>query len=92
VARVLSIASLIVPPYFKKCGNCHGTNVTISLACDVYCNVCRLKLAIQKLGFLCGSIATNNELVLLIIKGKWLEAIVHMIKFGFLDLSHPKQV
>jgi hypothetical protein len=89
---VLSIASPIVPPFYKKCGNCHVTNVTISLAGDVYCNVCRLKSTIQKLGFLCGSIATNDELVLLIIKGKWLEAIVHMIEFEFLDLFHLKQV
>jgi hypothetical protein len=30
--------------------------------------------------------------VLLTIEGKWLEAIVHMKEFEFLDLSHPKQV
>jgi hypothetical protein len=30
--------------------------------------------------------------MLLIIEGKWLEAIVHMTKFEFLDLPHPKQV
>ncbi len=32
------------------------------------------------------------KLVLLTIEGKWLEAIVHMKEFEFLDLSHPKQV
>jgi hypothetical protein len=30
--------------------------------------------------------------MLLIIEGKWLEVIVHMTKFEFLDLFHPKQV
>jgi hypothetical protein len=30
--------------------------------------------------------------VLLTIEGKWLEAIVHMTEFEFLDLPHPKQV
>ncbi len=46
----------------------------------------------QQLGFLCGSIATNDEHVLLTIEGKWLEAIMHMTKFEFLYLNHPKQV
>jgi hypothetical protein len=30
--------------------------------------------------------------ILLTIKGKWLEAIVHMIEFEFLNLAHLKQV
>jgi hypothetical protein len=46
----------------------------------------------KKLSFLRGSIATNVELVLLTIEGKWFEAIVHMTKFEFLDLPHPKQI
>jgi hypothetical protein len=33
---------------------------------------------VQKLGFLCGSIVTNDEHVLLTIESKWLEVIVHM--------------
>ncbi len=41
-------------------------------------NICRLKSTVQKLCFLCGSIATNDELVLLTIEGEWLEAIVLM--------------
>jgi hypothetical protein len=40
---------------------------------------------LQKLGLFCGSIATNDEHVLLIIEGKWLATIVHMIEFKFLD-------
>ncbi len=32
------------------------------------------------------------NLVLLTIKCKWLEAIVHVTQFEFLDLLHPKQV
>ncbi len=47
---------------------------------------------IQKSRFFCDSIATNDELVLLTIEGKWLEAIVAMRKFEFLDLFRPKQV
>ncbi len=47
---------------------------------------------VQKVGFLCGSIVTNDEHVLLTIEGKWLETIVHMTKLEFLDLPHPKQV
>ncbi len=47
---------------------------------------------VQKLGFLCGSITTNDELVLLTIKGKWLEVIMHVTKSEFLDFLHSKQV
>ncbi len=47
---------------------------------------------IQKSGFLHGSIATNDELVLLTIEGKWLEAIMHMTASKFLDLLCPKQI
>jgi hypothetical protein len=47
---------------------------------------------VQKLGFFCDSITINDEHVLLINEGKWLEAIVHMIEFEFLDLPRPKQV
>jgi hypothetical protein len=47
---------------------------------------------IQKLGFLRGSIATNDEHVLLPIEGEWLEAIMHMTKSKFLDLLCPKQI
>jgi hypothetical protein len=55
----------------------------------VHCNACCPKSMVQKLSFLHGSIATNDELVLLTIEGKWFEAIVHMTKSKFLDLPHP---
>jgi hypothetical protein len=45
---------------------------------------------VQKLNFLHGSIATNDEPMLLTIDDKWFEIIVHMIKSEFLDLPHPK--
>jgi len=51
-----------MPPFQKVCGNCHVGGI--------YYNVCHLKSTIQKLSFLHGSIATNDELVLLIIEGK----------------------
>jgi hypothetical protein len=58
---------------------------------SVYYNACS-KSTIQKLNFLHGSIAINDELVLLIIEGKWLEVIVYLTKSKFLDLPHPKQI
>jgi len=85
VIEVLSIFSLVVLPFQKVCENCHVTNVTISLVGGVYCNTRRSKSIVQKLGFLRGSIATNDEPMLLVIKGKWLETIVHMTKSEFLD-------
>jgi hypothetical protein len=89
---MLSIVSPTTLPFQKICGNCHVANVIIFPTSSVYCNACRSKSTIQKLSFLCGSIATNDEHMLLIIKGKWLEAIVHVIKSEFLDLPCPKQV
>jgi hypothetical protein len=50
------------------------------------------KINDSKIKFLCGSIVTNVELVLLTIEGKWIEAIVHMMEYELLDLPHPKQV
>jgi hypothetical protein len=42
--------------------------------------------------FFCGTISMNDKQVLQTIKGKWLETIVHITKFAFLNLSHFKQV
>jgi hypothetical protein len=58
----------------------------------VHCNAYHSKSMILKLGFLVGSITTNDEPVLLTIEGKWLETIMHMIKFEFLNLHYPKQI
>jgi hypothetical protein len=92
VIRNLSIISPIVPPFQKKCGSCHVLDVIISPMGGVYCNDCCSKSVVQKLGFLPGSIITNDEPMLLTIENKWFEAIVHMIEFEFLDLLHPKQI
>ncbi len=59
---------------------------------DVHCNTCHSKSMVQKLGFLRGSIITNDEPLLLTIEGKWLQAIVHIIESEFLDLPCTKQV
>jgi hypothetical protein len=75
---MLSIANLHTPPFQKVCGNCHVVDVTISPTCGVYCNACHSKSMVQKIDFLRGSITTNDELVLLIMEGKWFEVIVHM--------------
>ncbi len=90
VTGVLSIDSPIVPPFQKVCENCHVVDVIISPTSDVHCNACHSKSIVQKLDFLCGSIAFNDEHVLLTIEGKWLEVFLHMIEFKFLDLPHPK--
>jgi hypothetical protein len=90
VIGVLSIDSPIAPPFQKVCENCHVANVIIFSTSDVHCNACHSKSIVKKLGFFHGSIAINDELVLLTIEGKWLEAIVHIIEFKFLDLPHPK--
>ncbi len=89
---MLFIASSVAPPFQKSmwklsCSKCHHSPIG-----GVYYNTYCLKSTIQKLGFLCGSIATNDELVLLTIEGKWLKAIMHMTKLEFIDLLHPKQV
>jgi hypothetical protein len=89
---MLSITSSVALPFQKVCGNCHVVDVTIFPVGGVYCNTYCLKSIVQKLGFFRGSLATNDELVLLTIEGKWLKAIMHMTKFEFLDLLHPKQV
>jgi hypothetical protein len=89
---VLSIINLATLPFQKICGNCHVANVAIYATNGVYYNICYSKSTVQKLAFLCDSIVTNDELVLLTIEGKWLEPIMHMIKFEFLDLLHLKQM
>ncbi len=50
------------------------------------------KINDSKLGFLCGSIATNDEHVLLTIEGKWLEVIMHIAESQFLNLRCSKQI
>jgi len=59
---------------------------------DVHCNVYHSKSHVHKSSFLWGSIATNDGLILVTIDGKWLEAIMHMTKFEFINLVHSKQV
>ncbi len=82
---MLSIVSPFTLP-FQKVWIYHVAIVIICSTNDVHCNVCHSKSKVHKLGFL------NGVPILLIIEGKWLEAIVHMIKFEFLNLVHSKQV
>jgi hypothetical protein len=67
---VLSIASFNVLPFQKVCRSCHVTDVIIFPISGVHYNAYYSKSMIQKLGFLRGSIVTNDEFVLLIIEGK----------------------
>jgi len=62
VTKGFSIASLVVRPFQKVCGNCHVMDVIIYPMDGVH-----------KLSFLCGSITTIDELVLLTIEVKWLK-------------------
>jgi hypothetical protein len=75
VAEVLSIASPIALPFQKVWANCHVVDITISLTHGVYCNAYYSKSMIQKLGFFHGSIATNDEFVLLTITGNGLKQL-----------------
>jgi hypothetical protein len=74
MTKVLSIASLVALPFQKICGNCHIADVIISSMGNVHYNACHSKSMVQKLGFFHGSIAINDELMLSIIEGKWLES------------------
>jgi hypothetical protein len=67
---MLSITSLVVHPFQKICENWHVINVTISTTGGVYYNACCSKSMVQNLGFLCDSIATNDDHVLLTSEGK----------------------
>jgi hypothetical protein len=86
------MVSPVALPFQKVCEICHIVGVIIFPIGNVHCNACCSKSTIQKLGFLHGSIATNDECILLTIKGKWLETIMHMTESKFLDLLHAKQV
>jgi hypothetical protein len=55
------------------------------------CNAYQSKSKVKNSSFFCGSIATNDEPILLTIESKWVEAIMHMTKFAFLNLIHSKQ-
>jgi hypothetical protein len=93
LSKVLSlIAHPTAPPFQKFCGNYCLIDIIISLIGDVYSNACCSKSKAVKSEFMCATIITNEEPMLLTIKGKWLEAIVHMTKFVFLALPHLKQV
>jgi hypothetical protein len=71
----------------------HVLNVIIICStCNVHYNVCHSKSKVHKLGFLRGSIATNDGPILLTIEGKCFEVTMYLTKFEFLNLAHPKQV
>jgi hypothetical protein len=87
---MLTINNFVVPLFFFKCQNCHVVDGINYLMGNVHCNACS-KSKVKKLSFLCDSITANNK-SMLTIEGKWLEGIVHMIKFAFLNFLHPKKI
>jgi hypothetical protein len=77
VIRVLSvIASLMAPPFQNFCGNYYLINIIISSTNDVYCNACCSKSKAVKSELLHVTIITNEEPMLLTIKGKCLETLL----------------
>jgi hypothetical protein len=88
--RVLSIINLVAPPFQKMCKKYHVVDVIICSMSDVHCNACHSKSNVHKSSFFRDSIATKTEPILLTIEGKWLEVVVRMIEFEFLNLTHPK--
>ncbi len=87
---MLSKARPTAPPFQKVCGNSHVANLITCSTCDVHYNAYHSKSKIHKSSFLQDSIVTNDGTILLTIEGKWLEAIVHMTKFEFLNLNLSK--
>jgi hypothetical protein len=90
LVEVLFITNLVAFPFQKVCGNCYVIDVIICSTSHVDYNARHSKSKVHKSSFLQGSIATNDGPILLSIEGKWLETIVHMAKFGFLNLACPK--
>ncbi len=89
---VLSIINLTTPPFQKMCKNYHVIDVIICSMSDVHCNACHSKSNVHNSSFLRDSIATKDDPILLTIERKWLEVVVHMKEFEFLNLTHPKQI
>jgi hypothetical protein len=89
--KVLSIiANPMAPPFQKVCGNYCLIDIIISPTGDVYSNACCSKSKVVKFEFMCATIITSEEPMLLTIKGKWLEAIVHMCLCFWLYLIRNK--
>jgi hypothetical protein len=70
VIKVLTIASPTAPPFQKVYRNYHVIDVIILSMGDVHCSDFRSKSKVHKLGFLWGSITTNDGIILLTIEGK----------------------
>jgi len=88
----VSVVNPVALPFQKVCENCHIVGAIIFPIGNVHCNACCSKSTIHKSSFLHGSITTNDECILLTIKGKWLETIMHETESELLDLFHAKQV
>jgi hypothetical protein len=57
---------------------------------NVHCNVCCVKITIKKVAYLQTSIKTIENLVILTIEGKQLEATMNMSKVNFFIQPHLK--
>jgi len=57
---------------------------------DVHYNACHVKTTIKKVGYLQISIVTIKNLIIFLIKGKWLEIVVSMLKVNFLIQTQNK--
>jgi hypothetical protein len=64
---VLNLATL---PFLKLCAKCHALDIVVSTTNDdVNCNVCHGKNTIEKVKYLCASIATTEDPIILTIEG-----------------------
>jgi len=78
-------------PLRKQYVKCHTLDIVVSTTNDdVNCNVCHGKTTTKKARYLCASIATTRDPIILTIESKWLEGVVHMLETNFLILPCPK--
>ncbi len=93
VVGILFVLNPTALPLQKLCVKCHALDTIVSTTNDdVNCNVCHGKTTIKKARYLCASIATTEDPIILTIEGKWIKGVVHMLETNFLILPHPKEV
>jgi hypothetical protein len=57
---------------------------------DVHYNVCHVKTTIKEASYLQVSIVTIKNLIIILIKGKWLEVVVSMLRVNFFIQTQNK--
>jgi len=79
VVGVLPMLNPTTPLFQKLCAKCHALDIIVSTTNDdVNCNDYHGKTTIKNVGYLCSSIATTKDPIILTIEGKWLKIVVCM--------------